>query len=39
MTVIDRSCIVPSCPPGKPTRLYPGGWFCEDHKPGARRAA
>ena len=27
-------CIVPRCE-GQPTRLYPGGRFCEKHAPGA----
>ena len=32
-----EDCIVPDCT-NTPTRLYPGGRFCDDHKPGRRPA-
>lgn len=31
-TATPDPCIVPRCEK-QPTRLYPGGRFCEDHKP------
>jgi hypothetical protein len=30
-------CHVPEC--GKDARLYPAGWLCEKHRPGAQPAA
>lgn len=29
-------CGAPECP--EPTRLYPAGWLCDTHMPGARQA-
>lgn len=29
-----RPCVAPGC--GKPGRLYPGGWYCDRHRPGRR---
>ena len=29
-------CQVPRCPEPEPARLYPGGWYCDQHRPQPR---
>jgi hypothetical protein len=32
-------CIAGRTPCGEPGRLFPGGWFCDQHAPGTRAEA
>ncbi|MDQ0792041.1 hypothetical protein [Streptomyces sp. B1I3] len=34
--VVPFVCDAGVTPCGEPARLFPGGWFCQQHKPGTK---